>query len=82
MRKTFLILFFVLFFFSYSVSGQLLSPVVKLEGTLDDDTLAFFAGKTSINTLVNNAANSVSRISNSHFLVTKPFGPQIFVDHH
>lgn len=48
MRKTLILLGFIVILFTSSAAAQLLSPVAHLEGTLDADTKAFFVGKTSI----------------------------------
>ena len=48
MKKVFLILFFTILLFTSTSSAQILSPVVKMQGNLKDDTYAFFAGKTLI----------------------------------
>jgi len=50
MNKTFLIMGFVIVFLSFSTvgSGQILSPIADLEGTIDSDTIAYFVGNTMI----------------------------------
>lgn len=48
MKKTFILLGFIVILFTSSAAAQMLSPVVHLQGTIDADTKAFFVGKTSV----------------------------------
>ena len=48
MRKTIILLGFIVILFTSSAAAQMLSPIAHLTGTIDADTKAFFVGKTSV----------------------------------
>ena len=48
MKKTLILLGFIVILFTASATAQILSPVAHLKGTIDADTKAVFVGKTSV----------------------------------
>ena len=48
MKKTLILLGFIVILLTSSATSQLISPVSHLKGTIDAETKAFFVGKTSI----------------------------------